>query len=510
MAPRQHVDRLDVYHFKLGIASGREFRQTIGNFKRGGQPFVNLITIIPIPWCGAMGRYLFGYQVDTTHTALTPSNFVLNIDGRNSLFSRRAGQQSETSRSDPDPSPQSSSATPVDDADLDPEILSRLLDDKFASQLGMPAHMSLCKIILDMVVGIVQVLSLTGTIVWISNSCRQLGYAPTELVGLPVQDKCHPADVSALFRQLKAATSGQTIELISRFRRSDGDYVWLHNVGSLLQLGGGRKVAVIAGLQEAVPNLSTAVLESRCGEQDVWVKMSVSGLILNVFPQRMTALGLSSQALVGTTFSNMLSDGPSHERYDRLLKSALSRATLTITLELKSATGQYLQTEATMFSSDGPRDQRPHVLILHCRIIKSTKKKGKNPQVEFTSSPSPSADNLFEALNATDFGVWQVETHNLVKENDILRLELGRLQVLAKQRKLLKRTSKAPFEGCANCHIRGTPEWRRGPSGQRDLCNRCGLRFAKQQRADAVKDKPGVIDAEPDATQEEQPKEQQL
>jgi hypothetical protein len=33
---------------------------------------------------------------------------------------------------------------------------------------------------------------------------------------------------------------------------------------------------------------------------------------------------------------------------------------------------------------------------------------------------------------------------------------------------------------CANCHTRNTPEWRRGPSGQRDLCNSCGLRWAKQ------------------------------
>jgi hypothetical protein len=33
---------------------------------------------------------------------------------------------------------------------------------------------------------------------------------------------------------------------------------------------------------------------------------------------------------------------------------------------------------------------------------------------------------------------------------------------------------------CANCHTRITPEWRRGPSGNRDLCIRCGLRWAKQ------------------------------
>lgn len=92
MAPRQHVDGLDAYNFKLGVASGREFRQTIGNFKKNGEPFTNLITIIPIPWCGAMGRYLFGYHIDASHTPLSPSNFVLSPGGRDSLFSRRAGQ----------------------------------------------------------------------------------------------------------------------------------------------------------------------------------------------------------------------------------------------------------------------------------------------------------------------------------------------------------------------------------------------------------------------------------
>lgn len=36
------------------------------------------------------------------------------------------------------------------------------------------------------------------------------------------------------------------------------------------------------------------------------------------------------------------------------------------------------------------------------------------------------------------------------------------------------------MQKCANCHIRKTPEWRRGLSGNRDLCNSCRLRWAKQ------------------------------
>ncbi|KAI9319778.1 hypothetical protein BX666DRAFT_1916130 [Dichotomocladium elegans] len=39
---------------------------------------------------------------------------------------------------------------------------------------------------------------------------------------------------------------------------------------------------------------------------------------------------------------------------------------------------------------------------------------------------------------------------------------------------------------CAKCHTQSSPEWRKGPSGNKTLCNACGLRFsrfiAKQKR----------------------------
>ncbi|KAJ7761937.1 hypothetical protein DFH07DRAFT_1020087 [Mycena maculata] len=35
---------------------------------------------------------------------------------------------------------------------------------------------------------------------------------------------------------------------------------------------------------------------------------------------------------------------------------------------------------------------------------------------------------------------------------------------------------------CHSCHIRETPEWRRGPDGARTLCNACGLHYAKLMR----------------------------
>ncbi|KAL8636213.1 MAG: hypothetical protein Q9228_006369 [Teloschistes exilis] len=62
------------------------------------------------------------------------------------------------------------------------------------------------------------------------------------------------------------------------------------------------------------------------------------------------------------------------------------------------------------------------------------------------------------------------------------RLLAEELQGLLSSKKKRKRSHGAGHlqKDCANCHARVTPEWRRGPSGQRDLCNSCGLRWAKE------------------------------
>ncbi|PBP20000.1 GATA zinc finger protein [Diplocarpon rosae] len=65
------------------------------------------------------------------------------------------------------------------------------------------------------------------------------------------------------------------------------------------------------------------------------------------------------------------------------------------------------------------------------------------------------------------------------KSNRLLAEELASLLSSKKKRKR-RRGAGHPHRDCANCHTRVTPEWRRGPSGQRDLCNSCGLRWAKQ------------------------------
>ncbi|KAG9097680.1 hypothetical protein FRC06_007302 [Ceratobasidium sp. 370] len=48
--------------------------------------------------------------------------------------------------------------------------------------------------------------------------------------------------------------------------------------------------------------------------------------------------------------------------------------------------------------------------------------------------------------------------------------------------KYKKRSRASPPGHCHSCEILDTPEWRRGPDGQRTLCNACGLHYAKLVR----------------------------
>ncbi|KAJ6040019.1 hypothetical protein N7444_008924 [Penicillium canescens] len=102
------------------------------------------------------------------------------------------------------------------------------------------------------------------------------------------------------------------------------------------------------------------------------------------------------------------------------------------------------------------------------------------------SSISSSADpaTFFTELNPTRGSSWQIELRELEKQNRTLADELQRL--LARRKKRKRKQSAASVEKtCAMCRTKVTPEWRRGPSGNRDLCNSCGLRWAKQVRGQA-------------------------
>ncbi|KAK4047820.1 hypothetical protein OIV83_005163 [Microbotryomycetes sp. JL201] len=128
-------------------------------------------------------------------------------------------------------------------------------------------------------------------------------------------------------------------------------------------------------------------------------------------------------------------------------------------------------------------------------------------QSTFKTLPHPSAlsDNVFDELESRRPTSWQFELHQLQNINRKLREEKDHLLSISRKRghgsidnmSIVSgsrkkrgssdggstRSSKSNGgRGCANCGKMDSPEWRAGPTGQKTLCNACGLRWAKSQR----------------------------
>lgn len=61
---RSFVDGQTVYRLRSTIKDRSEIQASIINYRKGGQPFMNLITMIPIQWDSDEYRFYVGFQVD--------------------------------------------------------------------------------------------------------------------------------------------------------------------------------------------------------------------------------------------------------------------------------------------------------------------------------------------------------------------------------------------------------------------------------------------------------------
>ena len=73
---RKYVDDQSVMRIKDMISQRQEMQISIINYRKGGQPFMNLLTMIPITWDSEEIKYYVGFQVDLVEqpTSITSKN----------------------------------------------------------------------------------------------------------------------------------------------------------------------------------------------------------------------------------------------------------------------------------------------------------------------------------------------------------------------------------------------------------------------------------------------------
>jgi PAS domain S-box-containing protein len=398
------------------------------------------------------------------------------------------------------------------------------------------------KVLLENTDDVVHVLSLKGLFQWVSPSAaRVLEYEPSEIIGTALSSVCHPSDIVPVTRELKDTSSGATVNVVFRIRRKNSGYMWFEGHGSLhTEQGKGRKSIILVGRERPVYTLSKSDITNTggIGENELWTKMSTSGMFLFVSSNVRQLLDRQPDELVGISIQSLMR-AESKADFARILEHARTGKKASVKHEMINRRGQVLSAYTTLYPGDAVEGQKPTFIVAQTRLIKFTRgtptpnRPGLYPKNERNSQDSvqsgaisqhaptgsvtpggdqtpssivskryvntdgsaatyagqnglrighqddslASEDNLFDELKTTKSSSWQYEIRQLEKKNRILAEEVQSLIAAKKKRK--RRRGKDQQKDCANCHTRVTPEWRRGPSGQRDLCNSCGLRWAK-------------------------------
>lgn len=308
--------------------------------------------------------------------------------------------------------------------------------------------------------------------------------------------------------------------------------------------GKGRKCLILVGRERPVYVLDRAELasEGSLGESELWTKISTAGLFLHVSSTSRVMLDRLPEDLVGTSMQALMRPD-SRPAFLNLLELARSGQKGTCKHDLQNRRGQVLHAQTTVYPGDARPGFKPTFLLAQTRLLKMTRAALLNQKPSSSTAPSPRTDhasvgsgtpathasgpsplsrahtastttlstastftnpnpavtnagtyglsigaqdealaaeeNIFDELKTTRSTSWQFELRQMERQNRVLAEELQGLLGRKKKRKRRKGLGQLEKD-CANCHTRVTPEWRRGPSGNRDLCNSCGLRWAKQ------------------------------
>lgn len=405
------------------------------------------------------------------------------------------------------------------------------------------------KVLLENTDDVIHVLSLKGLFLYLSPSSNKiLEYDPSELIGTALSSVCHPSDIVPVTRELKETTNGTSVNVVFRIRRKKSGYMWFEGHGSLhTEQGKGRKCIILVGRERPVYTLSKSIVRESggIGDNELWSKMSTSGMFLFVSSNVRQLLDRQPEELVGTSLQALMRQ-ESKQSFGRILELARGGRKAEVKHEMINRRGQVLQAFTTIYPGDAVEGQKPTFIVGQTRLLKySRSAQGQRPSMytnkernsadsggvsaySTTSSTHPgnlsgnagmntpqtntsdhhfqstavsattyagqnglalghqdhslaSDDNVFDELKTTRSTSWQYELRQMEKRNRYLAEEVQSLLAAKKKRKRRKGAGQSQKD-CANCHTRTTPEWRRGPSGNRDLCNSCGLRWAKQVR----------------------------
>ncbi|RMZ85374.1 hypothetical protein DV737_g774, partial [Chaetothyriales sp. CBS 132003] len=489
---RKYVDDRSVLYLKTQIQKRAEAQLSLINYRKGGQPFMNLLTMIPIPWDTEAHRFFVGFQVDLVEQPGSLSG--KNPDGTYSINYNCSDMPPYSLPAPPDPM---SSLTEIGQT-ISRDEVSRVLATTGGGDTDLSTRIW-DKVLLENTDDVVHVLSLKGLFLYLSPASRRvLEYDATELVGTPLSSVCHPSDIVPVTRELKDSAGGAAVNVVYRIRRKKSGYTWFEAHGCLhTEQGKGRKCIILVGRSRPVYALDKNEISADCGPGDgeLWSKLSTAGLILYTSSNSRQMLDRLPEDLVGTSLQALMRPD-SKKEFLRGLECARTGEKVTLKHDLQNRRGQVLHAQTTLYPGDAKKGSKPTFLLGQTRLIKLTRASlsmqkstvssaASIPTHSSTDSPAffssshpthaeglltsagggnalplgnqdealASEDNIFDELKTTRSSSWQFELRQMERQNRLLAEELQGLISRKKKRKRRKGLGQLEKD-CANCHTR--------------------------------------------------------
>ncbi|ORY05666.1 hypothetical protein K493DRAFT_274936 [Basidiobolus meristosporus CBS 931.73] len=478
---RRFTDNNAIWDIKNHIQQAKEIQISLVNYKKGGQPFVNLVTIIPISLYGDEITHFVGFLVDMVeqpHIILEKMREGTYHPGFSSPIPTMSLLSNNVGIGNIDASVHCSPAisdTFVASKDIfDILGVSSQVDEETAARMWN-------MVLLEESDDFIHVLSLKGVFLYCSPSCkRMLEYEPEELVSTSLSSICQPNDLIPVLRELKEVSNdADSISLVYRIKRKKSGYMWFEASGRIYHdKSKVRKYAILSGRPRPMYRLSREVVEG-CGgltDNEFWTKLSLDGMITHVTSFCRSSISIAPDDLKGTSLYQCVRSNRT-TALTRALQQAREGITVKLQHSFQDCKGQYIDVVSTFYPSTQENEDDVPFILCQSKVIPIDDEGSSESSDVSSSAPSPltnqiasETDNMFSMLSIDNQTNWQYELHQLRIANKKLRDELESFEGSHGRKRKRKNNNRY----CAVCLRKDSVEWRKDPNGSGRLCDSCG------------------------------------
>ncbi|KAM0808052.1 hypothetical protein AB5N19_08393 [Seiridium cardinale] len=325
---------------------------------------------------------------------------------------------------------------------------------------------------------LLQILDAHGRIKYVSPSVVSLtGYQPEDIVDYFLKDLIHPDDVGTFTSEMnESIASGNSLRMFYRLKKKDGSYAIFESVGH----------AHIASAKFAPnPDNQTPFCQA------VFVMSrpypTKNAQLLDSFLEHKIENERLRRRIAELRREEDEEEASQRSWYEG---QDASTTNMTPSEDMQSQTGSTFHNQQGSDSSAMPPPERPQSLNATLTKENLDANAGSRPDSlrdKMSRLGGASHADTIEMLTGLRYGEGErsrgITTGNhspvLIKGDAGIAIPVDRDPRTGEKKKKIK---VAEEYVCTDCGTLDSPEWRKGPSGPKTLCNACGLRWAKKEK----------------------------